>query len=231
MTNFSRYAIYYAPPEGDYLSEFTASWFGWNPHRGTKVSYLKLNDLNFEISAITKNPRRYGFHGTLKAPFFLIRSRTVKELKLAILKLSLSVQKVEIKSMILQNLNGFVVITPAMENKAIGRLAKKCVEELDLFREPEPIKKMQMRRSKGLSKSEERLLQKWGYPYVLENFKFHLTMSGKLKPEASQNVIDVLTSELQPVLKKPLLINQICLFGENIRHGNFEIIEKFQLAD
>ena len=231
MTNFSRYAVYFSPPEADYLSKFLAGWFGWNAHNGQNVPYHILENLNYDLSDITKEQYRYGFHGTLKPPFSLVDTKNLNDLKLALVELSKSIKKFEIPSISLKVLNGFVAIVSTTENRPIMALAKKCVEELDLFREVESVERIQRRRSRTFSKSEEYNLKRWGYPYVMDNFQFHLTMSGRLKPEVLKNVIEVLNSELQGVLNKPLPIGEICLFGENASNGNFQIIQKFSLDD
>lgn len=231
MTNFSRYAVYFSPPEADDLSKFSAGWFGWNAHNGKSVSYPILENLNYDLSDITKEQYRYGFHGTLKPPFLLVDTKNLNDLKFALVELSKSIKKFEIPSISLKVLDRFVAIVPTTESKELTILAKKCVEKLDDFRQVESAKKIQRRRSTGLSKSEEYNLTRWGYPHVMDNFQFHLTMSGRLKPAVLKNVIEVLNSELQGVLNKPLPIGEICLFGENASNGNFQIIQKFSLDD
>ena len=231
MTSFSRYAVYFSPPEESALSKFASSWLGWNAQNAQKMSRPILKRLNSDIAELTKLQSSYGFHGTLKPPFSIVKTKDENDLKYAILKLSQSIKKFEISTIRLKILNGFVAIVAADENNEIKNLAKKCVQELDSFRQLEPLKKVQKRRSTGLSKSEEFNLQKWGYPYVMDSFRFHLTLTRRLNPEESKNVMEVLAAELSEILRASLPIRDICLFGESDTSGNFQIIQRFSLLD
>ena len=75
-----RYAIYFTPPEASALAAFGASAIGYCAASGRDVA---LPDSPFhdraDAMALTEEPRRYGFHGTLKAPFELAVGRTEVE--------------------------------------------------------------------------------------------------------------------------------------------------------
>ena len=231
MSDFSRFAIYYVPPESNYLTRFAASWFGWDVYQGIKVNYPVFCNLTHDIEEVTGAPSKYGFHGTLKAPFCLAPDRTIDELRLSLSTLTRYTKKFEIPSICLRIMSGFIAIVPTVQNEKINFLAKKCLEDLDTFRKAETLENLNKRRASGLSASEKHHLLKWGYPYVLDDFHFHLTMTSKLPSKVLKNVFSVLSSELQVILKAPLLIDKICLLGESNRHGKFEVIEEFSLAD
>ena len=231
MNSFSRYAVYFSPPADSELSKFASSWLGWDAQSAKKISHPIFKDLTSDISELTKKQSCYGFHGTLKPPFSLANTKNESELKAAILELSQSIKKFEISAVSLQLINGFAAVVAKYENNEIKNLAKRCVQELDSFRRPESLKVVQKRRSTGLSKNEEFNLQRWGYPYVMDNFQFHLTLTRKLNPEESKNVMEVLASELNEVLSIALPVRDICLFGESHTSGNFQIIESFPLLD
>ena len=231
LDNFSRFAVYYVPPKSDHLAKFAAAWFGWDIYQGMKVNYPKLHDLNYHIKEITSIPGKYGLHGTLKAPFFLAHDKTIEELRLSMSLLARSIKKFEIPSICLGIIDEFIAIVPTSQNESIHSLAKKCLEDLDSFREAESDEILNKRRSGRLSTSEEHNLLKWGYPYVLDDFQFHLTMTGKLPLKVCRHVFSVLNSELQEVLNAPLFISKICLVGENKMDGKFGVIEEFSLVD
>ena len=229
--SFSRYAIYYTPPAKDYLTRFAATWFGWDAYLGVTVAHPVFCNLTCDIKEITSTPSKYGLHGTLKPPFSLAPNRSVDELCSSIFKIAKSVKKFEIPSIDLTILGGFIAIVPTVKSNTMHSLAKKCVKDLDGFRVTESIENLKKRRAVGLTSSEENNLLKWGYPYVLDDFRFHLTLTSKLLPDVSSNVFSVLSSELQTVLTAPLLIGKISLVGEHNMHGKFEVIEEFSLAD
>ena len=68
----------------------------------------------------------------------------------------------------------------------------------------------------------------WGYPYVYEEFRFHLTLSGHLSEDALQRWTTVLQSKL-PDLPAPFLVHQIALCGERA-DGWFELIQRYALS-
>ena len=228
---FSRFAIYYMPSGSNPLSIFASSWFGWNPHQGRDVSYPVLKNLNVNIAELTTKPGKYGLHGTLKPPFALAKHKNFEEFRVAVSKLSKSIYKFEIPSISLRVMNGFIAIVPTIQNEYMNCLAKKCVKELDDFREPESSMSVNKRRSVGLSERQEIHLRKWGYPYVLDDFNFHLTLTEQLEPQLLENVFLVLASKLKRVLLAPLLVDRIFLCGESVDNGRFKVIETFSLMD
>ena len=192
--DFLRFAIYYVPPSSNQLTRFAASWLGWDVYKGIKVNYPMLDNLNYDIEAIIRSPSKYGLHGTLKPPFSLASDRTFDELRLSVLTLSRSIKKFEIPDISLKSISGFIAIVPTIQNESIKYLARKCLEELDSFRAFESPEILNKRRFTGLSTSQECHLLKWGYPYVQDDFMFHLTMTSKLTSEVSEISIDPLTN-------------------------------------
>ena len=190
--DFSRYAIYYVPPQSAQFTQFAASWFGWDVYKSINVKYPVLSDLNYDIKEITSTPSKYGLHATLKAPFFLVPDKTIDELRSSLSILSSSIKKFEISSICLKKIAGYIAIVPTSQNERINYLAKKCLEDLDCFRKAEPLEIINKRRSVGLSERQEAHLLKWGYPYVLDNFDFHLTLTEQLEPQLLENVFLVL---------------------------------------
>ena len=51
------------------------------------------------------------------------------------------------------------------------------------FARPPGAAELERRRKAGLSAAQEKMLLRWGYPYVLDEFRFHLTLTGRLQPE------------------------------------------------
>ena len=231
MNRFSRYAIYYAPPKIDPLADFTASWLGWDANLGEYVSFPKIQSFRHDISSITNKPRKYGFHGTLKPPFSLKMGMTQEELFVAVGDLAQSIQEFEIERIQLKVINGFIALIPERHSSCLHDMARKCVTELDCFRAEESHEKLEKRRLLGLSKKQEANLTKWGYPFVLDEFRFHLTLSGPLKSHVAKNVMSFLAIELEDIISLPLQVKELCVFGENHETGNFQIVHRFPLMN
>ncbi len=67
-----RYAICFTPAASEPLSHVAANWLGRNVFSGEMVEPTAIRGLSIhEIAFHTAMPRRYGFHGVLKAPFRL----------------------------------------------------------------------------------------------------------------------------------------------------------------
>ena len=68
----TRYAIYYAPAASDPLWAFGSSVLGYDAARGARVAFPDHQALRAApLEAWTAEPRKYGFHATLKPPFAL----------------------------------------------------------------------------------------------------------------------------------------------------------------
>src|SRR5690348_16409561 len=72
MVDFPRYAIYYAPASGSALDRFGTGLLGYDAWTGC---YLPFPDDVIQAAPdwrdLSGDPRKYGFHSTLKAPFAL----------------------------------------------------------------------------------------------------------------------------------------------------------------
>ena len=67
-----RYAIYFAPAHGSPWWEFGARWLGRDERNDTALTQHPLAQIApDDLLELTAQPRRYGFHATLKAPFGL----------------------------------------------------------------------------------------------------------------------------------------------------------------
>ena len=221
--SYSRFAIYYVPPAGS-LADFGAGWLGWDLVHGHEVRQKDVPGLR----DITMTPRKYGFHGTLKPPFRLIDTRMFADLEKTTSDLAASLAPAVCDSLELVTLGRFLALTPLGGTEAVQRLAQACVTELDAFRAPTDAPELARRRAAGLSARQDALLVQWGYPYVMEEFRFHMTLSGSL-PEAE---IPAWTDQVQrylPDLPAPFVLDQIALCGERA-DGRFEMLHRYTLA-
>jgi len=221
--SYSRFAIYYVPPAGP-LADFGASWLGWDVARGCEVSQPDMPDLH----DITMTPRKYGFHGTLKPPFRLREGCTVEQLEQAISELARGIEPAVCEGLDLTRLGRFLALTPRGETSALQGVAAACVEGLDGFRAPASDAELARRRMRGLSARQEALLTEWGYPYVMEEFKFHLTLSGRL-PKADIDLWVERARGVLPPLPVPFTVDQIALCAER-DDGHFEVLHRYMLT-
>ena len=227
MTTYTRYAIYYTPPAGP-LAAFGASWLGWDALTGTTCTHPDISTLPVPISEITKRPRKYGFHATLKPPFPLAEGVGEDELIQATAELCQQLSKVSIDRLKVSRMGRVLALVPTGNLEALNGLASELVRKLDHFRHPPSEEELAKRRKPNLSVRHVELLERWGYPYVLDEFRFHMTLSGPLPPKHINAIEAVLSQAIEPHLPEPFFINEISLVGERA-DGMFQLIDSFSL--
>ncbi|MBC7141287.1 MAG: DUF1045 domain-containing protein [Rhodobacteraceae bacterium] len=223
-----RFAIYYAPPPGP-LAEFAAAWLGWDAAAGRERAHPELSGLPLSVAEITATPRKYGFHGTLKPPFRLARGCTEADLRAGCAALANRLAPVSLPGLGLKRLGGFLALVPEGDAAPLDALAAEVVVALDGFRAPPDAAEIARRRPERLSEGQRALLARWGYPYVLDEFRFHLTLSGNLAPDIAEEVAEALAPHLAPILPKPFVVADICLFGE-AADGRFRLLHRYPLG-
>ncbi len=224
METYVRYAVYYVPPPGP-LADFGAAWLGHDIARGTPVPQMTLPGL--DIGVLTAGARRYGFHATLKPPFRLARDATAAALRAAVADLARSAAPVRLKGLVLGRLGGFLALLPAGATADLSALAARIVADLDGFRAPADGDEMARRRGAGLTPAQEAHLARWGYPYVMEEFRFHMTLTGRLDDPAPPE--QALGRCLAPLLPAPFALDQFALVGER-EGGAFVLLDRHALT-
>lgn len=223
MDDLSRYAVYWAPVSGD-LARTAAAWLGWDAEAGEVVQ----PELGVPLAGWTSDPRKYGFHGTIKPPFRLAEGVTRAELSAALARVCLAAAPVILPALRLQQIDGFLALTPEGDVAALTVLAARVVQDLDPCRAALTEAEIARRRPERLSARQRELLALYGYPYVLEQFQFHLTLSNSLTEAEAATLWPNAERLFQPLLPRPFVINSLCLFGEAA--GRFHLLERHELT-
>ena len=207
MTAFSRFAVYYLP-DGP-LAAFGAAWLGWDAGQGVTVPQWGVPGL----ADWTATPRKYGFHATLKPPMRLAPGAALAGLTRAVAELAAREPPVTVPALVIRAQGRFVALVPAAPCAPLSALAAACVTELDAFRAPAPPEEIARRRAKGLTPAQDAHLVRWGYPYVLDQFGFHMTLTGSLD-EATRERARAAAEARLPRLPAPFGIDRIAIAGE-----------------
>ena len=225
MTEIRRYAIYHAPPAGEFARR-AADWLGWDAERGQVAPHP---DLSLPAGEMTGEPRRYGFHATIKPPFRLREGQTVEGLAQALDALAARLPPVVLTGLEMRPLGGFLALVPEAESAALQDLAAEVVRALDPFRAPLTEAEIARRRPERLTPRQRDLLALWGYPYVLEEFRFHVTLTDRLSPDLADRATPILRAWFNEVLPRPYRIEDLCLFGEKADDGQFVLLSRHPL--
>ena len=228
MDQMKRYAVYYAPPEGAFATR-AAEWLGWDAETGAAVSGPLPEGLPDGLGDITADPRKYGFHGTIRAPFRPAEGLDLGAVELAVAALAGRLEPVVCDGLVLENLQGFLALTPAGCEAALLELGAAVVEGTDHLRAPLTEAEIARRRPERLSTRQRELLARWGYPYVMEEFRFHLTLTDRLADAVAGPVSTALAEHFAPVLPRPFVIADLCLFGED-GAGRFHLLSRHALT-
>ncbi len=210
----TRYAIYYAPRRNSPLNRFGKSWLGRDALTGAALPQPELDGVfPEELTRLVSPAAFYGFHGTLKSPFSLSSTASKEALIKALKAFVAKETSFLLPKLVLIRMGRFLALTPEGPCPQLNALAERCVKFFDTFRRPLTQVELIRRRTAGLNPQQEKNLQKWGYPYVLDEFKFHLTLTGPIfNPILAEHLIQVINKQLLPLPMNAIEVNDICLF-------------------
>lgn len=223
---YERYAIYLTAPPGPF-ADAGAAWLGWDIAKGEAVEHPSLSLLR-PLAEITERPRKYGFHGTIKPPFYLADGQSPEVLASSARALCAAQPAVTLDGLLISRLGSFVAFTPTGNTDALAELAATIVKGLDKFRAPASRDELARRRQANLSASQEAALVAWGYPYVLENFRFHLTLTGPLAKGEADAVVTAANDWFAGCVPSPFPITHLTLCGQ-LPNGHFQQIARLPL--
>ena len=228
MAKFPRYAIYYAPAPGSDLERFGAALLGYDAYAGA--------DLPFPATAgrpdwrdITDDPRKYGFHATLKAPMSLVSGKSEAELIAACESFAAVPRPLPVIEPVVDSISGFIAIVPARACNELQNLAADCVTAFDPFRAPLTPEDRARRNPSKLTARQREHLDAWGYPYVMEDFRFHMTLTGRLETARREDVLAMLRRSFSTLKLRTLQIDRLALFRQDDVSARFRIIGHWPL--
>lgn len=212
----ARYAVYFSPDKASPWWTFGSHWLGRSDYDLSLLPQPRLQDIApAELERITGEPRRYGFHATLKAPFRLAQGMGESDLVRRLTQLARTLAPVPLGPLHVTALGNFAALVPASSPPGLGVLAAACVHELDDLRAPLSAADRLRRRVEQLDAREVELLARYGYPYVMERFRLHLTLTGPIASEAAQRVAHALAEKIARLNQEaPLSLDRLCLFVE-----------------
>ena len=215
-----RFAIYVAPGAGSadtvggLLRERAEQWLGRSIAGNPVKPAIPEGWTRPVIDAMTVSARRYGFHGTLKAPFRLAAGRTLEELNAAAARFAATSAAAVVPRLSLARLGGFFALVPGAEAPGLHALADAVVRDFDEFRAPPTEGEVARRNPAALTARQRELLTQWGYPYVLDEFRFHLTLTDRVPEGEHPGVQRTLTDWFAPLLGASLPVDALAVFAE-----------------
>jgi putative phosphonate metabolism protein len=227
MVNLPRYAIYYAPPQGSALDCFGAELLGYDAYCGSDLPFPR--GMPADWREVTQDPRKYGFHATLKAPITLAEGKTEAQLLTACAAFAATPRAIPVIEPIVGSISGFIAVVPARPSAELQQLAAEATHDFDAFRAPLTAEDRTRRNPDKLTPRQRDYLDRWGYPYVMDEFRFHMTLTGRLEAARRETVVAMLRERFAAIRLETLAIDRVALFRQEDASSRFAIIGHWPL--
>jgi putative phosphonate metabolism protein len=227
-----RYAIYFAPPAASRLWRLAQAWLGRDCESDERLAQPAVDGWTAEqIAAATESPQLYGFHATLKAPFRLAPGVSLRDLHDKLAAFASLQQPFLAPPLKVSAIGPFIALTLSAPSSEMQALAAAAVQDFDSFRAAPAPHDLERRLGKGLTPRQQELLHLWGYPYVLEEFRFHMTLTGPLAETARRERLQVqLATLFGPALTEPVPVREISLYSQASAERPFLLAERFRFG-
>ena len=237
-----RYAVYFVPEPESALARLGSGILGRDSESGRDVPQPKLKGCTAcRLREITREPAKYGLHATLKAPFYLAPGYCENDLLEKAEEFAARHCAIVIGRLRLKSLGSFIAAVPDTQcpgveeqRRKLNALADDALAFFDPLRLEATPEELAKRSSRSLSPRQSDYLRQWGYPYVLEDYLFHVTLTGRLRHrEDTRNVKRILTEHVEEALLQPLQARSLCICGQEVTAEggrNFQVLQRLYFA-
>jgi putative phosphonate metabolism protein len=227
-----RYAIYFVPPADSALYRFGAGFLGYDCYTGESLPHPQDIALAAsEWDALTREARKYGFHATLKAPFRLLPPFSEADLTAELERFAGIPRTLPAIKPIVQSLAGFIAVVADTPSVDLNRLAADAVMAFDRFRRPLSSHEREQRLAGGLSGRQTDNLDRWGYPYVFDDFRFHMTLTGRIDAGRRGAMLALLQARFDAIDGAHVLpVSQVALLRQDGRATPFRLLAQAALT-
>lgn len=230
MSSTARYAIYYVPAAESVLYRFGAAALGYDAYAGADCAYLDGVDAA-AWPALVREPRVYGFHATMKPPVRLKDGFGEADFVAAFSAFAAQQAAVEAGPLVVREIGSFIAAVPQRPCVPLNALAAACVTDFDKFRAPMTEQELSRRLSPGLSERQIEHLYRWGYPYVFEDFRFHMTLTGSLPTQKRTAALKFLCAKFEQLSEPPrLLVDRLVIAKQAKPGAAFTVLRQAALS-
>ncbi|CAM5762181.1 DUF1045 domain-containing protein [Bosea minatitlanensis] len=224
-----RYAVYYAPAADSALWRFGSAVLGYDALTGEDIPFLVPPGCDPATwPALTEEPRRYGFHATLKAPFELAGGRSEEQLRAFARNYAAGLEGVTLAGLSVAALGSFIALIPSEPGEELQHFAFALVQAFEPFRAPLAEADRERRLRSPLTPAQHAYLEAYGYPYVGDAFRFHMTLTGSLPDERVAPVRQALeTASAAALPAGPVRLDRFALFRQDDRKSRFRLLDSY----
>jgi putative phosphonate metabolism protein len=227
-----RFALYFVPPANSELYRFGARFLGYDCYSGSELGYPPDSGLDAHNWAeLTREPRRYGFHATLKAPFRLRPACTEADLGAELDRFCASPRRRATIVPVVRALGRFIALVADKPSREVDRLAADCVMAFDRFRAPLTAQEQAKRLAADLSTRQIEHVERWGYPFVFDDFQFHMTLTGSVEENRRDAIAAMLQARFdRSVADRSVPISRLVLARQDGPSTPFRVVRETELA-
>lgn len=227
----ARYSIYFSPTDASALGRFGSSVLGRDGNSfkdrvpATDIEPFTDTDL---WQSYTQKPAHYGFHATIKAPFELAPDCTAAELLEELSAFCASRSDMALPGLRPARLQKFTALTMPVQPPELIALAADVVTHFEPFRRELSAADIKRRNPEKLTAGQRENLEQFGYPYIFDDFQFHMTLSDAL-PDAENRYLPWVESIYRQLVRDTVNLDRLCVFRQVDRDTPFLRIAEFPL--
>ena len=219
-----RYSVYFVPEDTSELAAFGRRVLQAEPAQ---------NDHPARI-AITRKAAHYGFHSTLKAPMELAQGIDQGDLLRFVedfVKMKKPMPLCGIGPNVHKGFHALTLPDSSTATPAIDEFAADVVRAFDRFRAPLTDADRSRRNPAKLSERQRQNLELYGYPHVIEDFFFHMTLSHRMEHAAeSASYHDWLSDLYTKTVTRTPALDRLAVFWQPDRSTAFTRLAEFPLS-
>ena len=224
----ARYAISYVPMPSTLLADFGRAWLGRDINSSEAFEQSQVPGIDHQrLQELTRWRRFDGLHGVLKPPFQINPVSSVNGFIETAQLFAKYLKAVDIPQLEINIIGKFIALTPTVPSRELVDLASECVRVFEGFRQPVLINMDSRYRKDKLTVYQQRMMKHWGYPYVMEEFRFFIPLTDRIENDEEREKITAEISHLaKPTIGQPIQIREFTILGQSTRKDPMTIVER-----
>lgn len=219
-----RYAVYYTAAADAPLTLAAAAFLGRDAFGRALEPVQALPGLeHLDLQTLTADPRGYGFHATLKAPFEMAPGRSEAELVAALEAYCRTAVAFD-APIAVADIGPFIAFRLTAASPQMQTLHEDSVRKFEAFRAPLSDFDLARRRKAPLTPVQDERLVAFGYPYIFEDFRFHMTLTGAVKDPAERAAIVAALRERFAPHEGLHRFETLAIFKQPSREAPFDVL-------
>jgi hypothetical protein len=229
--HFARYAVFYTPKPGTALAAFGRSWFGRANDGITLQAFSEAGLNGTSFARLASAPRRYpGLHALIRSPFTPREGIGLDAIRTRLINFARRRKPLPTGPLTLSRAGRFLVLRPVEATPGLEWLAAQCVASFEDFAAPPSDTEREEHANPNLSDYQRLLLESYGDPHVLSEYRFSITLTGPLDTAHLERVTQALWPLLEEICASGVIVDALSLFGDSEGRAPTHLIGRYRLG-